>query len=49
MNVCQNTCFKERSNVAVEKNFRVQTRTKKDHIFQLSHGMKNIHRSKLYQ
>ena len=45
----QNTCFKERNNMAVGKTLRVTTNFYKNSVFQLSHCRKNIHRIKLYQ
>ena len=44
----QNTCFKEINDMAVKQTNKLQTFMKKD-IFQLSYGIKNIHRSKLHQ
>ena len=47
----QITCFKESKNMAVEKNLRktIGFYKKLPNVFRLSHGMKNIYRSKLYQ
>ena len=43
------SCFKERSDMAIAKAFRVTINFYKTSACQLSHGIKNIHRSKLYQ
>ena len=45
----QNTCLKERSNMAVAPSLRVTIYLCKKYCLQLSHGIKKIHRSKLYQ
>ena len=43
----QNTCYKELSNMVVVANLWVTIFLK--NVFQSSHGIKNIHQSKLYQ
>ena len=45
----QNTCLKERSNMAVAQSLWVMLNLCKKYCSQLSQGMKNIHQSKLYQ
>ena len=49
LNFFQNTCFKEHNNIAVQPNLWVIINLYKKNVFQLSHGIKNIHRTKLYQ
>ena len=45
----QNTCLKERSNMVVAPSLLVAIYLYKKYCLQLSHGIKQIHRSKLYQ
>ena len=47
MNFFQNICFKEHNNMVVDENITAAINSQKNNIFQLSHGIKNIHRTKL--
>ena len=39
----QNTCFKENNNMAAEKFSKSRQAPRKNNVFQLSHGIRNIH------
>ena len=45
----QNTCFKEYNIMAVSPNCWLTINLYKNNVFELSHGIKSIHRSKSYQ
>ena len=47
--IFQNTCFKERSNMPDTPSLWITINLSRKFCFQLSHGIKNIHRSKLYE